>query len=353
MKNTFKLLIVIFVIVILTIAGLIAFAFITDYNPQQLENAVIINNNNPILIDKSKPLKIMTYNIGYGGLDKEQDFFLEGGKGSGASTQNKVETNLKAFIETIEAEDADIIALQEVDVKSKRSFNINQVEQISGFFKNTYNSYFANNFIVKFIPMPWLAPTGNVDSGILTLSKAKSVSNTRVDLPSEFPFIEKYFMLDRCFIESIYEIDDEKELIFLNVHLSAYDKGGSLKYQQIEFLANYLKDVAKDNDKYIIIAGDFNMVLDSEYFSKHEEPLPSWVTEISKALNDIGLRPAYDLGVTTTRSNEQPYIEGENFETVIDGFFISNNLEVVEVKGLDLSYENSDHNPVILTVKFK
>ena len=350
MKNILKLLIA---IIIVTIGGLIAFAFITNYNPQPLENAIIINDNNQMLIDKSKPLKIMTYNIGYGGLDKEQDFFLEGGKGSGASSQNKVETNLKAFIETIKAEDADIIAMQEVDVKSKRSFSINQVEYISNFFKNTYNSYFANNFIVKFIPKPWLTPTGNVDSGILTLSKAKPISNTRVSLPSDFPFIERYFMLDRCFVESVYEIDDKNQLIFLNVHLSAYDKGGILKYQQIEFLANYLKDVAKDNNKYIIIAGDFNMVLDSEYFRKHEEPLPSWVTEISKALNDIGLRPAYDLGVTTTRSNEQPYIEGENFETVIDGFFVSNNLEVVDVKGLDLSYENSDHNPVILTVKFK
>jgi len=46
-----------------------------------------------------------------------------------------------------------------------------------------------------------------------------------------------------------------------------------------------------------------------------------------------------------------PYKKGVNFVTVIDGFIVSDNVEVVKCETVDTQYAYSDHNPVLM--KFK
>jgi hypothetical protein len=47
------------------------------------------------------------------------------------------------------------------------------------------------------------------------------------------------------------------------------------------------------------------------------------------------------------------YKEGVNFLSVIDGFLVSPNVEIKQVKGYDLKFKNSDHNPVKIWLKLK
>ena len=66
-----------------------------------------------------------------------------------------------------------------------------------------------------------------------------------------------------------------------------------------------------------------------------------------------GFGSAYDLTVPTCRLLNQPYDPSDTENTqyyAIDGFLVSPNVEVSAVKTLDLGFENSDHNPVLLTV---
>ena len=60
-----------------------------------------------------------------------------------------------------------------------------------------------------------------------------------------------------------------------------------------------------------------------------------------------------DDSTMTIRSTTTPYKKGESFETVIDGFFVSNNIEVISVQGHDLGFEYTDHNPATAVFKFK
>lgn len=53
------------------------------------------------------------------------------------------------------------------------------------------------------------------------------------------------------------------------------------------------------------------------------------------------------------RDDVKKYVEGENFVTIIDGFIVSPNVEIVNVQGKDLKFENSDHNPVSAVFKLK
>ena len=52
----------------------------------------------------------------------------------------------------------------------------------------------------------------------------------------------------------------------------------------------------------------------------------------------------------TARLNNKPYKKGsENtYYYIIDGFVVSDNIKVNEIKVNDLDFQNSDHNPVVL-----
>lgn len=57
--------------------------------------------------------------------------------------------------------------------------------------------------------------------------------------------------------------------------------------------------------------------------------------------------------VGTCRAAEIPYTEGVNYQTVLDGFVVSDNVEVKKVRNIDTGYEFSDHNPVEMTFVLK
>ena len=57
-----------------------------------------MTNNNEHVLKVGKEFKVTTFNIGYGGLDKEQDFFLDGGKGSRSSSKEQTEKNISNML---------------------------------------------------------------------------------------------------------------------------------------------------------------------------------------------------------------------------------------------------------------
>ena len=63
-----------------------------------------------------------------------------------------------------------------------------------------------------------------------------------------------------------------------------------------------------------------------------------------------------DNSTPTCRSLDQPYqgSDKENFLFhMIDGYIVSDNIEVVDVKTVNSLFAPSDHNPVVLNVKLK
>ena len=53
-----------------------------------------------------------------------QDFFMDGGKEYGSSSKEQTETNLKNMLSFLQNENSDFALLQEVDIKSMRSFDV-------------------------------------------------------------------------------------------------------------------------------------------------------------------------------------------------------------------------------------
>ena len=342
MKILKKLLLMLLVFV-LAFIFFVGYIIITDFNPEDVEAGQILSDNDITLTGTT--FTVTTFNIGYCGLDDEQDFFLDGGTMSRSSSKEQTETNLSNIESFIETQNSDFYFLQEVDVKGTRSFNVNQQQSILTYFED-YSATYSYNFKAKWIPIPIFSPLGSAYSGLMNLSRFGPESTTRYKLPGDEPFPRKYFDLDRSMMEDVYTAENGKKLYMINIHLSAYDKGGTIRAQQVQFMIDYITDLYNDGESYIIFGGDWNHLLDSD---KYTEDMPGWVATLPENLFDTGFNLAYDTTVNTVRNNDTAYNPGVTFETVIDGFLVSPNITVLSVVGNDLSFENSDHNPVTLT----
>ncbi|RJX37173.1 endonuclease/exonuclease/phosphatase family protein [Paenibacillus pinisoli] len=342
-------------IVITAVALLAAFLiYITaiDYKPPA-QVKLPHESHQTAIIKQGEPFKATTFNIGYAGLDRGQDFFMDGGTKSRSASKEQTEANLDAIMGFLSDSDSQLILLQEVDRESSRSYKIDEAQRIEEGLQG-YDRIFAYNYKVPWVPVPLTQPMGAVKSGLLTLSAFSTGSHTRFDLPGKESWPVQLFELDRGFIESRLPVDNGKELVLVNLHLSAFDKGGRIRKQQLDFLEGYLEgEAAKGN--YIMVGGDWNHSLPStepDTFPAQQE-WPEWLQPFPDTFGPDGFQWAVDGATPTVRTLDAAYEEGVNFLAVIDGFFVSPNIEIVQVAGTSLHFENSDHNPVTGTFILK
>lgn len=344
-KKIAKALAYIILIIALTFTALLAILTLTDYRPK-VETSLQVQNNGTATLKKGTELSIITFNIGYCGLDKNQDFFMDGGTSSRSSSKEQTMTNLEKITTFLANQKADILLLQELDIKSTRSFNINELEYMESTLKD-YSSTFGQNYKVPWVPIPISQPMGAADSGLVTLSRYMTTKAARYQYPGSEAWPVKLFELDRCFVESRIPASEGKELVLINSHLSAFDKGGEIRKKQLDFLKSYTTgEYNKGN--YVIIGGDWNHQLpgtDTSRF-KAEESWPFWLQKLPDDFTPSEFKWGVDSSIPSNRTVAKAYVEGENFLSVIDGFLVSPNVEIISVKGRDLGFENSDHNPV-------
>jgi endonuclease/exonuclease/phosphatase family metal-dependent hydrolase len=341
-----KALLVAVIIFVVGFAGLIGYALITDYNPHEKE--VLYTKESSDKLNDSTELSILTWNIGYCGLDKDMDFFYDGGK-KVMTPKDRLVNNLKAVENFLKQNDtADFIFIQEIDKNSKRSYHINEYDSVNSVLKNDFSS-FGKNYDVFFVPVPVTSPMGKVLSGVALYSKLQPVSSVRNSFPGKYGFPKQLFMLDRCFVVNRYQMTNGKELVVVNTHNEAYDPG-QIRKAQMEYLREFLlKEYEKGN--CLILGGDWNQTppdfkpaYSSSLIRTEQIALPSgylpegwqWIYDNTAPTNRT-IKTAYDPATTTT--------------TVIDFFLISPNVKAVSVKCINLGFENSDHNPVIVKVR--
>lgn len=356
MKNLFKLLIKValafLLIILIVLGGFITYAFMTDYKPEPKIQLTIDQGSLQSTITTDKPYSILTYNIGYGALGKDQDFFMDGGRKAGADSYDEVMTNMEAIDQFFLSQNPDFAFFQEVDISGNRSFNVNQYDLLR---KNEYNGIYAPNYKVKYVPVPFTHPMGGAESGIVTLSKSIPSQSERCRFDGEEPMIKQLFDLKRAFSITRYLTDNGKELVLINAHFSAFDKGGKVRVQQLEQMRGVLEsEYALGN--YVILGGDFNHELpttDASQFTRTDD-YPEWIMKLPEDFAPKGYQWGVDPTNPSVRAVDKAYRPQETFTAVIDGFLVSDNIEITQTKGHGaLSFKHSDHNPVTMTFKLK
>jgi endonuclease/exonuclease/phosphatase family metal-dependent hydrolase len=240
---------------------------------------------------------------------------------------------------------------QEVDKKANRSYGVNQYQMIMDSFPD-FSSAYASNFHSAYLLYPFNDPIGKTEGGIATLSKYQIKSSTRYKLPIDESFPTKFFDLDRCIMISRFTTSNGKQLVLINVHLSAYDEGGVYRKKQLALLNQILKE-EKDKGNYVIAEGDFNHDIANsiEHFETNQK-VPEWVYKLEESDLTKGYKFATSRNIPTCRSTDMPYTPNSNYTVVLDGFIVSDNVTVTKVENIaqedDKLFLYSDHNPVQL-----
>ncbi len=322
---------------------------VTEYRPEEVEEAKIYKNEKSAGLDLGKDYSITSFNIGYAGLGESADFFMDGGKKVRPDSKDQVVENLDGINKILDRLDSDFYLLQEVDENSTRTYKINQAD----YLQEAYNKSFAYNYKVLYVPYP-LPTMGSINSGLLTLSKEGFEDAQRLDLYNPFKWPMRVANLNRGLLVNSYKIENsDKKLYLVNLHMDAYDQGDGRKMQTRQ-LVEFMEEKYGQGD-YVIAGGDFNQLLPGAKDRFKDLDHDHWKPKVlDEAEVGEDFKFALDEDQPTCRSLHMAYDHSEDFlQYYIDGFLLSPNVEVEEVGLVDEGYKYSDHNPVEMKFRLK
>ena len=333
--------------VVVALAGLVAYLSITEYKPAPVQAADrVIRREEKSAVGTS--LTVYTWNLGYAGLGKDSDFFMDGGTMVNPPSREIVETNMNGILEFITKTAADAWLIQEVDVNSARTEGMDQFSALTEAIPG--DSAFAYNYKCPFVPIP-LPPMGRIESGLATVTQFSIKENAeRISLPCPFSWPVRAANIKRCLLVTRMDVEgSDRELVLINFHMEAYESGEGRIAQTKQLLELMQEEYEKGN--YVIAGGDFNQsfpgTLDTYPIRDPEKWTPGALTEESLP---EGWQYAFDETNPTCRLLDQPY-SADCQLYVIDGFLLSPNVALTEVETVHLDFIHSDHNPVRLEVR--
>ncbi|MCK4956782.1 MAG: endonuclease/exonuclease/phosphatase family protein, partial [Candidatus Cloacimonetes bacterium] len=198
-------------------------------------------------------IMIMSWNIKFGG--GRIDFFFDGWGDEVLMCEDEVLDNMSKIASYINEAQPDIVLLQEVDIDSKRSAYVDQVQFL---LDNTYLNYgvYASQWKADLIPSDGI---GRMNSGNAILSHWEFDSAERIALPliGEQDALKQYFYLRRNILSTTLTIDN-RELSVLNTHTAAYSNDGTKK-EQIDIFKEKLDEI-ESAGKLFVGGGDLNAI---------------------------------------------------------------------------------------------
>lgn len=365
-------------ILILLVGGYVAYVAL-NYE-RYGDVSLSISGTDPVTAPRiGQEYQALTWNIGFGAYSQDYSFFMDEstlrrdvdgvgkagdtvtGTSSTARDEEAARDMTEGVIESIEGisnnKNIDFLLIQEADVDSHRSFKVNQVEMLTSVrAQDNPQSVFANNFHTVWLHYPVLDPIGDIQSGLLTMSRFTIPKAMRYSYPVDESFPTKFFDLDRCFSASFLPVEDsDKQLIIINSHMTAYSSSNDIRTQQMKELMSFAQ-AEYDKGNYVIIGGDFNQVISSNPEHgltnwQNAEEIPTWVGILeTDLLGDAFtlVSASNEFEVSTCRDSSFPYMPGENYEVVVDGFLVSKNVRASSMN-IQKEYLYSDHNPVLLS----
>lgn len=353
-----KILLAMVLTVVLVVAGYFAYVFISYHRePDNLEQTV--KGNASLKAETGREYTIVTMNVGFGAYTPDFTFFMDGGKNGRAESEESVIACTYGASDTVLGFLPDIVLLQEVDTDSDRSHHVDQTKLINERFaeKGNYDSSFAINWDSPYMFLPLIRPHGVARTGLYTLSAFDITSSLRRSLPVSTGF-SKIIDLDRCYSVNRIPVENGKELVIINTHLSAYGTDDAQGNAQLEMIyADMKAEYEKGN--YVICGGDFNHDFtgnSTEKFNPGVKVDISWCHPMPTDITPkcLSLCTDYEDGgkVPSARNADIPYSE-KSVTVIVDGFIISDNITCNYLQIEDCGFEYSDHNPVVMRFELK
>ena len=319
-----------------------------------------------------KNYSALTYNIGFGAYTPDFSFFMDGGKSSWAKSKDSVKETIKGAGELVASKDPDFALVQEIDLDATRSYHVNEYSILKENIP-AYNCVFAQNYDSAFLFYPFTQPHGKSKAGLALFSKYPITGSLRRSFPISTSFT-KFFDLDRCYSISRVPVDNGKELVIFELHMSAYGNSDAIREGQIRMLS---EDMQKEYEagNYVICGGDFNHDLkaadtqskasdasnNTQTDSGDSAEPESWAypfprselpEHFSFCLDQLSEDEKNNLW-NSARNADMEYVPGETYTVTLDGFIISDNVECTKYENVNTGYSYSDHYPVYMEFQLK
>lgn len=326
------------------IAALLILNTLNDYRPTDGPLKHIDQQNITRTASKDH-YSILSWNIGYGGLGTDADFFYDGGKmvRPGREEYKGYWSGIQDLIDTYDS--LDFILLQEVDLASRRSYKTKQFQKICDLL-SSHSAVFATNYKVPFVPVPIFKPMGRVESGLALFSKYVPEYSKQIVFPFNYSWPKSLFMPDRCFLHTSIVLSSGKRLHILNTHNSAFDDG-SLRNNQLGMLFDYMKSLYEQGD-YVLAGGDWNInppgYTAGSFITGDIAFSLDFQSEIFK--ENAGWGVYFDPERPSNRDVSTSYGKGQCPATIIDFYVCSPNISMLKIRTLDNAFSFSDHQPV-------
>ena len=337
--------------ILLYFIGILIINSLKDFRPKDISIRFEADSIQSLPLSDSI-FSILSWNIAYGCLGKDADFFYDGGKMVSPS-KNEYRQYFEGISDALGSFDSlNLILLQEIDTFSARSYYTNQYRLISEIL-NAHNGFYIKNYDVSFVPVPLLKPMGRVVSGLAIFSEFIPTSYEQIVFPGNFPWPTSLFMPDRCFLSIRIPLASGKDLIIINTHNSAFDNG-ELRAGQLALLKKYMAKLYNDGN-YVVAGGDWN--INPPLYQNTVFVSGDLSTKIPFDLYSQKLDPSwaavFDPHYPTNRDVSAPYMPGNTPTTIIDFFVCSPNIKVLEVRTLYNGFLYSDHQPVYFRFELK
>lgn len=200
-------------------------------------------------------LTVMTWNIRFGA-GRQIPWFGDSCGDRVILTENEVLAALQAIAEQINLFQPDILLIQEIDIKSKRTAYIDEVQWLLDHTSLSYGAY-ASMWEAQYVPSDGL---GRINTGSAILSRWPLHHAERIQLPlrGDQDALTKYFYLRRNILKAKIEIPGHADLWLLNIHADAFSTDDT-KHKHIIRFKDELDKLAAAGAAFIA-GGDFNML---------------------------------------------------------------------------------------------
>ena len=375
-KKVIKITGIILLALVIVLAAYIIYLYASYHrisDKQELQVEEISQNTeagNELTTDKQ--YTALTYNIGFGAYTPDFSFFMDGGKSSWAKSKDSVKETIKGAGELVASKDPDFALIQEIDLDATRSYHVNEYSILKETIP-AYNCVFAQNYDSAFLFYPFTQPHGKSKAGLALFSKYPITGSLRRSFPISTSFT-KFFDLDRCYSISRVPVDNGKELVIFELHMSAYGNSDAIREGQIRMLS---EDMQKEYEagNYVICGGDFNHDLkaadtqskasdasnNTQTDSGDSAEPESWAypfprselpEHFSFCLDQLSEDEKNNLW-NSARNADMEYVPGETYTVTLDGFIISDNVECTKYENVNTGYSYSDHDPVYMEFQLK
>jgi endonuclease/exonuclease/phosphatase family metal-dependent hydrolase len=291
-------------------------SLVTTY--EDVENAIYYEDASQESAEFNNTLKVMTWNIRFGA--GRIPFFGDSCGDRVLMTETETLGYIDSIVVYINSTQPDVLLLQEVDISSKRSAYINQLQYILDHTHLNYGAY-ASMWNAEIIASDGL---GKVDAGNAILSRWKITDAERIKLPlrTDQDPLTQYFYLRRNILKAKIDIPElgDTSLYAVNIHATAFATDDT-KQKHIDKYKEVLEDL--DSQDFIFVTGgDLNSV-----------PPGADVTDF--CMDDICSDESFH-----TDADGGPHREGSYFNNFVgepdlvqpfyDSYFEAINLESVE-----------------------